>query len=41
MSSNNDIGKMMKELSEMYNVLKVDQDSKNYIILQNILIIFL
>jgi len=41
MSSNNDIGKMMKELSEMYNVLKVDQDSKNYIILQDILIIFL
>ena len=33
MSSNNDIGKMIKELNEMYNVLKVDQDSKNYIIL--------
>ena len=33
MSNNNDIGKMIKELNEMYNVLKVDQDSKNYIIL--------
>ena len=33
MSYNNDIGKMIKELNEMYNVLKVDQDSKNYIIL--------
>ena len=30
MSSNNDIGKIIKELNEMYNVLKVDQDSKNY-----------
>lgn len=31
MSSNNDIGKMLKELSDMYNTLKLDQDSKNYI----------
>ena len=38
MSSNNDIGKMIKELNEMYNVLKVDQDSKNYIILRIIFI---
>jgi hypothetical protein len=33
MSSNNDIGKMLKELNDMYNVLKEDQDSKNYILL--------
>ena len=38
MSNNNDIGKMIKELNEMYNVLKVDQDSKNYIILRIIFI---
>ena len=29
MSKNNDIGKMLKELKEMYNILKEDQDSKN------------
>ena len=40
MSSNNDIGKMIKELNEMFNVLKVDQDSKNYIILLIIFIFF-
>jgi len=29
MSKNNDIGKMLKELKDMYNVLKEDQDSRN------------
>lgn len=29
MSKNNDIGKMLKELKEMYNILKEDQDSKD------------
>jgi len=31
MSKNNDIGKMLKELKDMYNVLKEDQDSKKLI----------
>ena len=31
MSKNNDIGKMLKELKDMYNILKEDQDSKKLI----------
>lgn len=35
MSKTNDTTKMLKELKEMYNILKEDQDSKKFIIILN------